>query len=122
MAERQRACVIFTGGTIAMLPDPDTGAAIPTLDGAAILARVPGLESIAELEALDWDWSRPHTCASASCSKNRRPIRQAGERADVQGIVVVQGTDVLEETAFAWTCSTQQDNRRGGRGRHAQCR
>ena len=34
--------VIFTGGTISMLPDPVTGAAVPTLDGAAILARVPG--------------------------------------------------------------------------------
>ena len=37
-----RIAVLFTGGTISMLPDPATGAARPVLDGAAILARTPG--------------------------------------------------------------------------------
>ena len=37
-----------------MLPDPVTGAAVPALDGAAILARTPGLDAIATVEAIDW--------------------------------------------------------------------
>ena len=51
---RPRVVVIFTGGTIAMLPDPVSGAAVPSLDGAEILARVRGLDRIAALESIDW--------------------------------------------------------------------
>ena len=54
MAERPRVVVIFTGGTIAMLPDPATGAAVPALRGRDVLDRVPGLADIAELEVVDW--------------------------------------------------------------------
>ena len=54
MADRPRIAVVFTGGTISMLPDPLTGAAVPALDGAAILERVPGLEAIADLRPIDW--------------------------------------------------------------------
>ena len=102
MADHPRVCVIFTGGTIAMLPDPRTGAAVPTLDGAAILARVPGLETIAELEAIDWGLVPASHLRFSQLLEIGGLIRQAAEREDVQGVVVVQGTDVLEETAFAW--------------------
>jgi len=44
-----RVAVIFTGGTISMQADDAAGGNIPTLDGAAILARTPGLREIAEV-------------------------------------------------------------------------
>ena len=44
-----RIAVVFTGGTISMVVDPLAGGAIPALDGAAILARTPGLAAIAEV-------------------------------------------------------------------------
>ena len=43
-----RVAVIFTGGTISMVADAGAGGKIPTLDGAAILARAPGIGKIAE--------------------------------------------------------------------------
>ena len=44
-----RVAVVFTGGTISMVVDPLAGGAVPALDGAAILARTPGLDEIAEV-------------------------------------------------------------------------
>jgi L-asparaginase len=102
MAERPHVVVIFTGGTISMLPDPVTGAAVPALDGEAILARVPGLDAIAELEPLDWGLVPASHLRFSQIIELATLIRSAAARDDVDGVVVVQGTDVLEETAWAW--------------------
>jgi len=102
MAERPHLVVIFTGGTISMLPDPVSGAAVPALDGAAILARVPGLDAIAELEPLDWGLVPASHLRFSQILEVSTLIESAATRPDVDGVVVVQGTDVLEETAFAW--------------------
>ena len=48
-----RVAVVFTGGTISMGFDPVAGGNVPSLDGAAILARTPGLEAIAEVVPID---------------------------------------------------------------------
>ena len=102
MARRPRVAVIFTGGTISMLPDPVTGAAVPALDGAAILARVAGLEAIAEMEPIDWGMVPASHLRFAQILELGAIIHDAAERDEVDGVVLVQGTDVLEETAYAW--------------------
>ena len=94
--------VIFTGGTISMLPDPVTGAAVPTLDGAAILSHVPGLGEMAELEPVDWGLVPASHLRFSQILEVSGLISAAAARPDVAGVVVVQGTDVLEETAYAW--------------------
>ena len=48
-----RVAVVFTGGTISMRIDPVAGGNVPTLDGAAILARTPGLDEIADVVPID---------------------------------------------------------------------
>ena len=48
-----RVAVVFTGGTISTAFDPVAGGNVPTLDGAAILARTPGLDAIADVVAID---------------------------------------------------------------------
>lgn len=48
-----KVAVIFTGGTISMVASAEAGGKVPTLDGAAILARAPGIDAIAELEIVD---------------------------------------------------------------------
>ena len=102
MADRPRVAVVFTGGTISMLPDPVTGAAVPALDGAAIMARVPGLADLAELEPIDWGLVPASHLRFSQILELGRLIEETAERDDVDGVVVVQGTDVLEETAYAW--------------------
>lgn len=99
---RARVAIVFTGGTISMLPDPLTGAAVPTLDGAAILARTPGLETIADLVPIDWGLVPASHLSFAQILDIARTVRDLLARPDIDGAVVVQGTDCIEETAFAF--------------------
>ena len=119
---RPRVVVIFTGGTIAMLPDPATGAAVPALRGEELLARLPDAGTAADLEAVDWGLVPASHLRFAQVLDIAALIRAAAPRADVSGVVVVQGTDVLEETAFAWDLLHGAETAGGGRGRHAQRR
>jgi len=97
-----RIAVLFTGGTISMLVDPVAGGAVPALDGAAILARTPGLDAIADLVPID------RAMIPASHWTFERLLELAGDlrrlAADdaIDGIVVVQGTDTIEESSFAF--------------------
>ncbi len=97
-----RVAVIFTGGTISMTVDPAAGGAVPTLAGAELLALVPGIEEVAEIVVID----RGRTPASHFSFADVLAIGGAisGALADpgLAGVVVVQGTDTLEETAFCW--------------------
>lgn len=97
-----RVAVVFTGGTIAMLPDPASRALVPSLDGAAILDRVPGLERVAALEPVDWGLVPASHLSFAQILELAALLERTLARADVDGAVVVQGTDTIEETAFAF--------------------
>jgi L-asparaginase len=101
MPERPRVVVIFTGGTIAMLAHPETGAAVPALRGAEVLARLPEPPA-AQVDVVDWGLVPASHLRFEQILEIGRLIEGAAARADVDGVVVVQGTDVLEETAFAW--------------------
>lgn len=98
-----RIAVVFTGGTISMRHDPVAGGNVPTLSGAEILARTPGVEAIADVVAID----RGLTPASHFTFPQLfdlwdavlGALEAAGSEA-VDGAVVVQGTDTIEETAF----------------------
>ena len=97
-----RVAVVFTGGTISMTIDPQKGGNVPSLSGPEILARTPGLEAIADVVAID----RGRTPASHFSFGDLLAIAALlGETlADpaIDGAVVVQGTDTIEETAFLW--------------------
>jgi L-asparaginase len=92
--------IITTGGTIASLPDPETGAKRPAVSGEELVASVPGLDQVADLRVEEvasessWNLTPAHMLAVA---------RRAGEALagpGVDGVVVTHGTDTLEETAF----------------------
>ncbi|CAM5179788.1 L-asparaginase [Castellaniella defragrans] len=90
--------VLALGGTIAMTAG-DAGGVVPTLTGESLVAAVPGLEDIAEVNA--WSFRQLpgahlryddlEALAETIFSLNAR-----GQR----GVVVTQGTDTIEETAF----------------------
>ena len=92
--------VLTTGGTIASLPDPETGAKRPAVSGEEFVAGVQGLAEVADVEVEElaalssWNLTPDHMLAVA---------RRAGEalaQPQVDGVVVTHGTDTLEETAF----------------------
>jgi len=98
----KRVAVVFTGGTISMEPDAAAGGAVPKLDGRAILARVDGLAAIAEVEAIDWGLVPASHLRFGQLLDICRLLEATLARTDVDGAVVVQGTDTIEETAFAF--------------------
>lgn len=97
---KPRLAIFFTGGTISMQIDPRTGGAVPVLSGAEILARVPGLDEIADLESTDFArLPGPHMTPSVMLALAQGvAVRLADDSID--GVVITHGTDTLEETAY----------------------
>ena len=97
-----RVPVVFTGGTISMRHDPVAGGNVPALDGAEILARTPGLDAIADVEAIDRGLTPASHFTFATLIEIAELLRSRLAEPGVDGAVVVQGTDTIEESAFAW--------------------
>jgi len=92
--------VIATGGTIASLADPDTGAVRPAVSAEDLVASVPGLgevevESVAHVNG----WN----VTPATMLEVARRAAAAG------GAVVTHGTDTVEETAFFCDITVEAD-------------
>jgi L-asparaginase len=91
--------VLALGGTIAMTAAAG-GGVVPTLPGEMLVAAVPALAQLARVEALSFrqlpgahlEFDDLEALASTIAA-----LSAAGRR----GIVVTQGTDTIEETAFA---------------------
>jgi len=95
-----RIAVVFTGGTIAMRRVD--GGNVPTLGSADLLASVPGLDRIADVEPIDWGRVPASHLTFAQVLDIGRVVARELARPEMDGGVVVQGTDVIEETSFAW--------------------
>lgn len=99
--ELPRVLVVLLGGTITMTPGAAGSAAglVPTLTAAELVASAPGVERIARLET-----ASPMRVASASIPVDALVALAEQLRSrfasDLDGAVVIQGTDTIEETAF----------------------
>lgn len=92
--------LLFTGGTISMKLDPATGAAVPAMGAEDILAQVPGLDAIADVESEDVSrLPGPHVTPEQMWRLARRAAAWL-ERPDIDGLVITHGTDTIEETAY----------------------
>ncbi|MFF1546012.1 asparaginase [Streptomyces sp. NPDC058291] len=92
----RRVAVISLGGTIAMTAQTDGGAA-PTLSADDLVAAVPGLASTGiHVEVHDF---RQLPGASLAFS-DLLELAVKVETLAVDGVVVTQGTDTIEETAY----------------------
>jgi L-asparaginase len=96
----RRVAVIFTGGTISMRATEAGN--VPALGAADLLAIAPGIEDIADIEPIDWGLVPASHLSFAQVLEIGRILADQLARPEVDGAVVVQGTDVIEETAFAW--------------------
>ena len=90
--------VVSLGGTIAMT-DTASGAVAPALDGADLVAAVPGLDREANIRT---DSFRRIPGAHLGVDDVLDLARRLGDglEPDVDGIVVTQGTDTIEETSY----------------------
>jgi L-asparaginase len=92
--------VVFTGGTISMRHDPVAGGNVPVLGGGELLATVPGLDAIADVRPIDLGLTPASHLQFDDLFRIHRAVEDALATDDVDGAVVVQGTDAIEETAF----------------------
>ncbi|SCW71404.1 asparaginase [Ancylobacter rudongensis] len=94
-----RLLVLSLGGTITMTAGAGGGIS-PTLGAAELVAAVPGLGELAQIEARS-----PLKVGSASLTlENIAAVAaeiRAGFAQGFDGALVIQGTDTIEETAFA---------------------
>ncbi|HYE73974.1 MAG TPA: asparaginase, partial [Blastocatellia bacterium] len=97
---KPRIAIFFTGGTISMRVDPQTGGAIPALSGEEIIAQVEGLDDIADFDLINFSLlPGPHVTPSRMIELARQVKEQLDDE-DITGIVITHGTDTLEETAY----------------------
>jgi len=95
-----RVAVVFTGGTISMQLDPAAGGNVPMLRGGALLELVPDLGEIADIVAIDRGLTPASHFTFGDLFGIAGAVRDALADPAVDGAVVVQGTDTIEETAF----------------------
>jgi len=92
--------LLFTGGTISMRIDPDTGGAVPALSGQEIVSAVPGIEKEARLTLEDYArLPGPHVTPEWMWTLRGDVAARLADPA-VDAVVCTHGTDTLEETAY----------------------
>lgn len=93
--------VYSLGGTIAMTTDPATGGVVPALSAHDLLTAVPGLDGHGiELRIHDFRRVPGASLTLDDLTELGAAIDRVLDGGDVDGVVITQGTDTIEETAF----------------------
>lgn len=102
MVGATRTVAVYSlGGTIAMTTDPVTGGVVPALSAHDLLASVPGLDKLGiELRVHDFRRVPGASLTFDDLTELAAVIGRTLDGDDVDGIVITQGTDTIEETAF----------------------
>ena len=97
---KPKIAIFFTGGTISMRVDPKTGGPVPALSGEEIIARVEGLNEIADIDVINFALlPGPHMTPPRMFDLARRVAKSLDDER-IAGVVITHGTDTLEETAY----------------------
>jgi L-asparaginase len=95
-----KVVVLTTGGTIAMRYDAAAGGSVPAVNGAELVAAVPPLAGICDIEVREFsNVPSPHITPALMLRLGQTAEEILAGR-DVLGLVITHGTDTLEETAF----------------------
>lgn len=101
----KRILVVALGGTISMTKSA-SGGIVPALSGADLVAAVPGLSDVAEVEPRS-PFQLPGASLTLDHLNEVAGVIDAGFAEGFDGAIVVQGTDTIEETAFVLDCLVQ---------------
>jgi L-asparaginase len=98
MSTKPRLLVLSLGGTITMVPSAE-GGITPKLGAAELVASVPALGEVAQIEAQSPFRLPSPSLTTANLVDVAGGINK-GFAAGFDGAVVIQGTDTIEESAF----------------------
>ncbi|MGD1220577.1 asparaginase [Streptomyces krungchingensis] len=98
-APNRTVLVLTLGGTIAMTRNAAASGVTPTLAGSDLVGAVVGLQDTAELIVEDFRQMPGASLTTGDIVSLVKRLRQADEEG-VDGVVVTQGTDTLEETSY----------------------
>ena len=101
---------IATGGTIAMKVDPVTKGVVPAISGDDLMQTVPEAAKYATIEVNNFSAMPANYVEPKWWSRLTKAVDDALARPEVSGVVVAQGTDTMEETAF-WLDLTVRSNK-----------
>lgn len=100
----KKVALVFTGGTIGMKVDKELHGAIPSLSPNEIIQALSGIDEYDNLIIHEFS-RKPSPSITPRDMKNlATKVIEYLKQDDVAGVVVVHGTDVLEETAFYLNC------------------
>jgi L-asparaginase len=97
--QKPRVALIVLGGTISGAPDAE-GKSVPALDADELVRAVPEIGELAEIVAPACPRVGSHALTPADFSAVARLVLAQIEDG-CEGVIVTQGTDTLEETAYA---------------------
>lgn len=95
-----RLLVVATGGTIAMRIDPASGGPVPALTGAELIAAVPALAALGGVEVEEFANIPSERMQPETWLKLAQRVQQVVAARAADGLVILHGTDTMEETAF----------------------
>lgn len=99
-AAGRRVLVVGLGGTIAMTGS-DTGGVVPALSASQLMAAVPGLADTGITVEVDDFCRKPGASLTfGELTELADTITTQLANGEVDGVVVTQGTDTIEETAY----------------------
>jgi L-asparaginase len=92
--------LLFTGGTISMQRDRSAGGNVPAHGGEALVRLAPGLKEISPFRLEDWAMVPAGHLTPDRLWQLRERVLAIAQSGKVRGIVVTQGTDIIEESAY----------------------
>ncbi len=97
---KPRVEIIALGGTIASRPRPDAAGVFPDLSAQDIVNAVPAIGALAQVSARTFA-ALPSVEIDLPLLQRLAALIAELETGGVDGVVVTQGTDTIEETAYA---------------------
>jgi L-asparaginase len=92
--------LLFTGGTISMQRDPAAGGNVPAHKGEALVQFAGALEAISPYRVENWATVPACHLGPDQLWQLRERVRAVVESGEVEGVVITQGTDIMEESAY----------------------
>ena len=100
MSKTKHVVIVGTGGTIASRYDPALGRTVASQDVEAILASAAKPDDLPRLTFENFSTIAGFNMTLAYADGLVRRLRELLDRPEVDGVVVTQGTDTMEETSF----------------------